>query len=86
MMSETAKRLFESLRGAKQAVMQIAPGLKDLIPEVGAEIKRLGIQGSMEFSSGLWNGNAFVPYGPGQYTENPGKQPAEHGHEYGQER
>jgi hypothetical protein len=29
---------------------------------------RLGVQGQMEAASALFNGNAFVPYGPGQYT------------------
>ena len=87
-MSETAKALFATLTAFKDGVMKLAPGLKDFGPEVMAELKRLGVQGSMEFTSGLWNGNAFVPYGPGQYTESPEKQPAERGHgqECGHER
>ncbi len=67
-MSEIAKQLFESLSGVKEAVQAIAPGLKDLVPEAKAELSRLGTQGSMELASALFNGNGFVPYGPGQYT------------------
>ena len=39
-----------------------------ILPEIGAEAKRLGTQGSMEIASLLFNGHGFVPYGPGQYT------------------
>lgn len=46
-------------------------GLSNIGPEVGAELKRLGTQGSMELANALFNGSAFVPYGPGQYTPTP---------------
>jgi hypothetical protein len=46
-------------------------GMKDFGSEVSAEAHRLGIQGSMELASALFNGRAFVPYGPGQYTPTP---------------
>ena len=50
-------------------------------PEISAEISRLGTQGSMEMSQALFNGAAFTPYGPGQYTPTPelpkGSQQAE---------
>lgn len=36
--------------------------------EIKAEVKRLNTQATMELASGLFNNNAFVPYGPGQYT------------------
>jgi len=49
-------------------VSQLFERLGDIVPEVGAEISRLGTQGSMEVASALFNQNAFVPYGPGQYT------------------
>lgn len=45
--------------------------LSEIGPEVGAELKRLGTQGQMELANALFNGNAFVPYGPGQYTPTP---------------
>jgi hypothetical protein len=43
--------------------------------ETGAEISRLGTQGAMELASALFNGHAFVPYGPGQYTPAHEQQP-----------
>lgn len=52
-------------------VSQLFERLGDIVPEVGAEISRLGTQGAMETASALFNGNAFVPYGPGQYTPSP---------------
>jgi hypothetical protein len=42
--------------------------LSDILNDVGAEMGRLGTQGQMELASAIFNGNAFVPYGPGQYT------------------
>jgi hypothetical protein len=41
--------------------------LKDIPKEMGSELGRLGVQGSMELASALFNGHAFVPYGPGQW-------------------
>lgn len=43
--------------------------LKDHSKEIGAELHRLGVQGSMETASALFNGHAFVPYGPGQWKD-----------------
>jgi hypothetical protein len=65
-MSETAKKLFDSLRNVKEAVQAIAPGLKNFGPEVKAELLRQGAHGASEFVTGLQTGNAFVMYGPGQ--------------------
>jgi hypothetical protein len=42
--------------------------LNDILNDVGAEMGRLGVQGQMELASAIFNGSAFVPYGPGQYT------------------
>ncbi len=67
-MSELAKQLFESVSNVGEVVQAIAPGLKNLAPEAGAELSRLGTQGAMELASALFGNNAFVPYGPGQYT------------------
>ena len=45
--------------------------MKDrVIPEIGAELKRLGVQGQMELANALFNGNSFVPMA-GQYTPSP---------------
>lgn len=46
-------------------------GLTNFGPEVKAEMKRLATQGAMELANALFNGSAFVPYGPGQYTPSP---------------
>ena len=53
-MKEKVAQLFESLKAAGNAV---AP-----------EAARMVTQGSMEIASALFNGSAYVPYGPGQYT------------------
>jgi hypothetical protein len=63
-MSEIAKQLFEGLKAMKESVVAAAPGLKDLVPEAKAEFSRMGTQGAMELASALFNGSAFVPYGP----------------------
>ncbi len=55
----------------KEAITAIAPGLEKIGPEVGAELSRLGTQGAMEMAQALFNGAAFTPYGPGQYTPTP---------------
>jgi hypothetical protein len=44
-------------------------GLAGAVQEIGGEMKRLGVQGSMELASALFNGHAFVPYGPGQWKD-----------------
>lgn len=67
-MSELAKQLFAELKNAAQSA---APGLKDFVPEIKAELSRLGTQGAMELASALFGNGAFVPYGPGQYTPDP---------------
>jgi len=45
---------------------------KEILSDVGAEISRLGVQGQMEMASAIFNGDGFVPYGPGQITPEPG--------------
>ena len=76
-MSATAQKLFDGLRQLREAA---TPFMKEALSQTGAEISRLGTQGSMELASALFNGHGFVPYGPGQYTPTP-----EHGsHEHGQ--
>jgi hypothetical protein len=63
-----ARDFFEVM---KETINAIAPGLKNFGPEVGAELSRLGTQGAMEMAQALFNGAAFTPYGPGQYTPTP---------------
>ncbi len=36
------------------------------VGEIGQELGRLGVQGSAELGSALFNGTAYVPYGQGQ--------------------
>ena len=49
-------------------MVDLFKGIKNFVPESKAEFKRLGIQGQSELANALFNGSAFVPYGPGQYT------------------
>lgn len=62
----------------KEAISEIATGMKDIVPEVTAELSRLNTQGTMELASALFGNGAFVPYGPGQYTPAP-EQAHDHG-------
>ncbi|MBI1348657.1 hypothetical protein GC163_20485 [bacterium] len=64
-----AKRDFVEVM--KEAISAIAPGLENVGPQVSAELSRLGTQGAMEMAQALFNGAAFTPYGPGQYTPAP---------------
>jgi hypothetical protein len=82
-MSETVKQLFEGLQSAAASVQAVAPGLSDLVPEAKAEMSRMATQGSMELASALFNGSAFVPYGPGQYTPAHEEQQQHHEQERG---
>jgi hypothetical protein len=61
-----SSRFMEIVKTVGEAINQAAPGLSNALPEIGAELKRLGVQGQMEAASALFNGHAFVPYGPGQ--------------------
>jgi hypothetical protein len=54
-----------------EVMKMLAPGLDKLGPQVAAELSRLGTQGAMEMAQALFNGAAFTPYGPGQYTPTP---------------
>lgn len=69
-------------------VREVWEHLKDAPREIGAELHRLGVQGSMELASALFNGHAFVPYGPGQWkdAEREGSQQQRGQQEDGQER
>ena len=54
---------------------QLFQSLKEIVPDVKAEMSRLGTQGSMEMASALFNGNAFVRYGPDSPTPSQEQQP-----------
>ena len=49
------------------------------VQEIGAEMKRLGVQGSMEIANALYSGQAFTPYGPGAYTQKPNQAQQQRG-------
>ncbi len=74
---EQSRGLIEA---AKEGMQAIAPGLSlsNILSDIGSELGRLGVQGQMEMASALFNGNGFVPYGPGQYTPSPEHAP-DHG-------
>jgi hypothetical protein len=61
-------RFMEILKDVGETVGQALPGLSmsNVMSDIGAEVRRLGVQGQMEAASALFNGQAFVPYGPGQ--------------------
>ncbi|WP_088253265.1 hypothetical protein [Fimbriiglobus ruber] len=59
----------------EKALHHVRERVLAVVPETGAELKRLGVQGSMELASALFNGHAFVSYGPGQYTPSPEQGP-----------
>lgn len=77
-MSKTGRWLSERLKNVMEAAHDLAPGLKNFAPQALAELKRMGIHGSSEFSSGIITGNAYLPYGPGQMT--PSVELDGHGH------
>jgi hypothetical protein len=61
-------RFTDILKNVGETIQQVAPGLswRNVVSDVKAEAKRLGVQGQMEAASAIFNGHAFVPYGPGQ--------------------
>jgi hypothetical protein len=79
-MSKNTREFFEGLKqdkpmgfmeAAKEGVLAVAPGLSNILGDIGAELGRLGVQGQMELASAIFGNGAFVPYGPGQYTPKP---------------
>ena len=63
-MSEAAEELFASLKPVQGVAQAVVSELKEIGSEVMSEISRMGSLGSMELVSGLFNGHAFVLYGP----------------------
>jgi hypothetical protein len=49
-----------------EIIQNVGETLSGPLAEIGQEMSRLGVQGQMEMASAIFNGNAFVPYGPGQ--------------------
>jgi hypothetical protein len=51
-----------ALQALKEAFLAIAPGLKTMGPEIGAELKHMASMGAHEMAAALFNGSAFVMY------------------------
>jgi hypothetical protein len=85
MSKEAFRKIMEepsmgAIEAVKEGIQAVAPGLSlsKILGDIKVELGRLGVQGQMELASALFNGNAFVPYGPGQYTPTPEQAP-DHG-------
>lgn len=66
MSDRLAQQLFDSLTQVKDMVQAIAPGLKNVGPELAAESKRMWDLGRSEIAAALFRGDPFVMYGPNQ--------------------
>src|SRR5436305_2103012 len=85
---ELSQKLFEgpqrstgTLGALKEALLTIAPGLKDAGREIGAELKQMGTHGAHELAAALFNGSAFVMYPRGGKDDHGvhGPEPAQDG-------
>ena len=59
-MSKATRAFFEGLKD------MVGDGLSNIIPDLKAELGRLGTHGAVELGQALFNGQAFTPYGPGE--------------------
>jgi hypothetical protein len=57
--SQRVRKFFENL---KDAATEMLPGLKNIVPELGAELKQMGAHGAHELAAALFNGQGFVMY------------------------
>ena len=57
-MSKATRAFFEGLKD------MVGDGLNNIIPDLKAELGRLGTHGAVELGQALFNGQAFTPYGP----------------------
>jgi hypothetical protein len=80
-MSDLAKQLFEGLRSAKEIILEIAPGLKNIGSDIAQTLEQKNDQGRSEAANLLYTGHAFVPYGPGQHESPTSEQKPEIEHE-----
>lgn len=73
------------IEAAKEGIREVRDGffpglnLADIVKDIGAEMKRMGVQGQMEVANALFNGSSFVPYGPGQWSKADREGAPEHG-------
>ena len=68
-----------AMGAVKEALLTIAPGLKDFVPEVKAELKQMGAHGAHELAAALFNGSAFVMYPRGTKDDQPSHEQAQDG-------
>jgi hypothetical protein len=47
-------------------IQNVGEAMSGPMAEIGQEMGRMATQGQMELASAIFNGSAFVPYGPGQ--------------------
>jgi hypothetical protein len=61
---KTMGAIEAAVEGMREAVKAIAPGLtlKDILQDVGAELKQMGAHGAHELAATLFNGSPFVMY------------------------
>jgi hypothetical protein len=62
-----------AVEGVKEAVKTFAPALtlKDILQDIGAELKQQAAHGSHELAAALFNGNPFVMYPRQQGHDDP---------------
>jgi hypothetical protein len=58
-----------AIEAAVEGVKAVAPGLsfKDIISDVGAELKQMGAHGAHELAAAIFNGSPYVMYPRGNH-------------------
>ena len=82
MSQEAFRKIMEAPAAAIEATkegIQASLTLSNILGDIGSELKRLGIQGQIELANAMFNGSAFVPYGPGQNPPTPEQEAPAHG-------
>jgi hypothetical protein len=75
MSAELFKELVQEVKGELgNRVTEAKSFFRDVLADVGAEVGRLYTQGRAEIAQSLFSeSNAYVPYGDGQRSEEPGQ-------------
>jgi hypothetical protein len=66
-------RFMEIVKNVGEAVLDVAPGLRNLPSQAADQLGRMGQLGASEIANGLYHGSGFVLYGPNQRPGNPEK-------------
>ncbi|MBV9121928.1 MAG: hypothetical protein JO112_01050 [Planctomycetes bacterium] len=72
-----------ALSAVKEAVLAVAPGLKDFVPEVKAELTQQFAHGAHELAAALFSGSGFVMYPRGSGKDDHGVHGPEQGPDHG---